>query len=605
MIINTIIMVKNWKKLPKMVIVFLFLITFNVLFGNSVSEEVYKKLQHQIEIKNFLGAKRLAERIFKKTKDAKTREIAFILYWEANGYLHYKKGEFNKILQDIGGLNLYWFLFRNQRFYEDVYFETLGKLYTLLFQYRRAVIFFIQAYRLKPSQRKLLEIIYATEMAYYNEIRPYLDYSFLEMLLNRVRKDILNIFELALYQFELGLYNLLIGKCETAYKNFRKSFDLDKSFLTEGQADFFMGRALECLGDLKRAFFYYKKALTSVKHPLYKKNILYRIFIVSAKLKFYREANSYYLGLAKFGGIENNPYLQEATLSIPSLGDFKDHFYWKKSYDLLVAKIMWLNINNERGKRAFLYFLKKFLQTGELYPEFVTAWKILYPQEVKSLKISSAKVLNFKLNQLENLKKLFDINKDLFKHFFRDYGYLALSKYFFLIGNWNKAEEFVKETKLKLPYKFFIEGVIKAYKGEPYLLESIYSSLDDEYKIQSLFWLGWGYLLNDRWDLVSLYWEDFIKRSAKSSNLLWERLFSSYYLANHYEELGFTQKALRFYSLCWDLLKDLKNFKGLKRYVILKLTTLKGPKVLTSEEIKFLDNGWQKFLKYLLMRGGN
>jgi len=597
--------VENWKELPKIVIAFLFLFTSNILFAKSVSEEVYNKLQHQIEIKNFLGAKNLAERIFKKTTDAKTGEITFILYWEASGYLHYKRGEFNKILEDIGGLNLYWSIFKDRRYYEDVYFETLGKLYTLLFQYRRAVIFFIQSYRLKPSQHKLLEIIYATEMAYYNEIRPYLDYSFVKMLLNRVKKDKLNIFERALYQFEVGLYNLLVGKCKIAYKNFRESFDLDKSFLTEGQADFFMGKALECSGDLKRAYFYYKKALTLVKHPLYKKNILYRLFIVSAKLKFYREANSYYLGLAQFGGIENNPYLQEATLLIPSLGDFKKHFYWKKSYDLLVSKIMWLNINNERGKRAFLYFLKRFLQNGKLHSEFLTAWKVLYPHEVKGLKVSPSGILRFELEQLENLKTLWLTNKELFKHFFGDYGYLALGKYFFLKGNWNKAKKFLSGTRLKTPYKFFVEGVIEAYKGNPHFLEAIYPSLEKKYKVSSLFWLGWGYLIRGRWDLTSLYWEEFLHESVSFSNLFWEKLFASYYLALHYEKLKLTDKAVYYYSYCWDLAKRVDNFKGLKRFISLKLALLKGDKNPSWEFLKLLDKDWQKFLKYLLMRGGN
>ena len=561
-------------------------------------------MQYQIEVKDFLGAKIMAEKVFKKATDPQSREVAYILYWEASGYLHYKKGEFNKILEDIGGLNLYWSFFREKRYYEDLYFEALGKLYTLLFQYRRAVIFFIQSYKMKPSQRRLLEIIYATEMAYYNEIRPYLDYSFIELLLKRVDEKKLNVFERALYHFELGLYNLLIGRYKTAYEYFRKSFDLDKSFLTEGQADFFMGKALEGAGDLKRAYFYYKRALSLVKHPIYKKSVLYRLFVVSAKLKFYSEANGYYLGLARFGGITVNPYLQEATLQIPYLGDFKKHFYWRRYYDLLVAKIMWLNINNDRGRRAFLYFLQEFLASGKLYPDFVTAWKVLYPHEVKDIKIFPEKVLNFGLDRLEKLEKLYTLNPQLFKYLFGDYGYLALAKYYFLKGDWEKAQYFAKKVKPNLPYKYFIEGVIEAYRGNPYPLESYYPSFRREYKVRALFWLGWGYLLNNRWDLTTLYWEDFLKNSSEMPYLLWERLFASFYLANHYEELGLTDKALRYYSLCLKLLKGEKNFLGLKRYLVLKIVTLEGKKSVDFTKLGAVDSDWQKFLKYLLKEGG-
>jgi tetratricopeptide (TPR) repeat protein len=595
---------EGWKKLLPIALVFLFLFTFKPSFGKSPAEEVYQKLQYQIEIKDFLGAKLMAEKIFKRATDPKSREVAYILYWEASGYLHYKKGEFNKILEDIGGLNLYWSFFREKRYYEDLYFEALGKLYTLLFQYRRAVIFFIQSYKMKPSQRKLLEIIYATEMAYYNEIRPYLDYSFIEILLKRVKEKELNVFEKALYQFEIGFYNLLIGNYKTAYEYFQKSFDLDKSFLTEGQAAFFMGKALEGAGDLKRAYFYYKKALSLVKHPIYRKNVLFRLFVVSAKLKFYSEANGYYLGLARFGGIAVNPYLQEATLLIPDLGDFKNHFYWRRYYDLLVAKIMWLNINNERGRRAFLYFLKEFLAKGKLHPEFVTAWKVLYPHEVKGIKIAPEKVLSFGLERLEKLEKLYTLNPQLFKYLFGDYGYLALAKYYFLKGAWKKAEYFAKKAKLNLPYKYYIIGVIEAYRGNPYPLESYYSSLNQGQRVHALFWLGWGYLLNNRWDLTSLYWEDFLKKSSRYPHLLWERVFSSFYLANHYEGLGLVDKALHYYTLSLKLLNGEKDFKGLKRYLLLKLATLSGKNDIDFNQLGPVDNNWQKFLKYLLKEGG-
>ena len=545
----------------------------------------------------------MAKRVYQKATDPRSREIAFLTYWLADGFLNYQKGKFHKILEDIGGLNLYWSVFKDKRHYEDLYFEYLGRLYTLLFQYRRAVIFYLIAYRKKPTQKRLLEIIFATEMAYYNELRPYLDYSLIEYLLNRVNEKKLHTFERALYEFEKGFYNLLLGKYEKAYEFFRKSFNLDKAFITDGQADYFMGKALEGLKRYKEAYFYYKAALKKVKHPIYKENTLYRLFKVSALIGFYQEANDYYFGLTRFGGLEINPYLQEATLEIPELDDFIDHFYWKNLYNVLVAKIMWLNLNNDRGRRAFAYFLKLFLDKGIIFPDFAEAWSLLTPREVKDIKVNPKAVLSLDLNGLEKLYTLYRENKKLFIHFFGDYGTLALAKYFYLKGDWDRTYQLAEKVKLKEPQKWFILGVVEAYKGNPYRLESYYPSFKGREKVESLFWLGWGYLLRDRWDLVSLYWEDFLNRAKPLKGFYWEKLFAAYYLALHYDRRGFADKAAGLYRYALKLLEKTQNFRGLKRWIALRLAYL-GKENLNFSQLP-VDNDWQKFLKYTFSRGGD
>ena len=586
------------KRLYLILIKCILLLTFTFSFSleNSEAYKILQKLEYQIDIKDFIGAKTLAERIYKTAKNTNSKEIAFLIYWLADGFLNYQKGQFNKILEDISGLNLYWAFFREKPSFTDYYYEYLGRLYTLLFQYRRAVIFYILSYRRKPTQKRLLEIIFSTEMAYYDELRPYLDYSIIKLLLKRVKVNKLNPFEKALYEFEVGFYNLLIKNYRVAYKYFKKSFNLDKAFITDGQADYFMGKALEGLKKYKEAYYFYKLALQKVKHPIYKENTLYRLFQVSARIGYYQEANSYYLGLVKFGGLEKNPYLQEATLLIPKLGNFFQYFYWKNFYNSLVAKILWLNFNKDRGKQAFVYFLNLFLKEGVLYPDFVEAWKLLYPHEVKDLKVNPEIVLNFSLNKLKKLYKLYTLNKALFIHFFGQYGLLAIAKYFYLKGYWEKAIKLAEKINLHNPYKIFLIGIIEAYKGKPYTLESYFSTLKGNLKLEALFWLGWGYLLNNRWDLVSLYWEDFLNKSLNTNTWMWEKLFSAYYLALHYDSEGFKDKAVKFYGITLNLLKSFPDLDGLKRWIALRLVNLKTTDISTLP----VDKNWQKFLKYLL-----
>lgn len=575
--------------------------TFNFSFASPA--EVLRKLEYQIEVKDYLGAKDLANRVYQKAKDPRAREIAFLIYWLADGFLNYQKGQFNKILEDIAGLNLYWSVFRGKRYYEDLYFEYLGRLYTLLFQYRRAVIFYLISYRKKPTQKRLLEIIFATEMAYYNELRPYLDYSVIEYLLKRVDEDRLKPFDRALYEFERGFYNLLLGNYGKAYEFFKKSFDLDKAFITDGQADYFMGKALEGMKRYKDAYFYYKAALKKVKHPIYKANTLYGLFKVSALIGYYGEANDYYFGLTHFGGLEVNPYLQEATLLIPYLDDFLNHFYWKRQYNLLVAKIMWLNFNNDRGRRAFAYFLNLFLDRGILYPDFVEAWSLLYPREVAGIRVDPKKVLKLDLEGLRKLHLLYEKNRSLFLHFFGDYGVLALAKYYFLTGDWEKAYRLAEGVKPNIEEKLFILGVIEAYRGEPYRLEAHYQSFKGNEKVEALFWLGWGYLLRDRWDLVSLYWEDFLRKARPLEEFYWEKLFATYYLALHYDRMGFADRAVNLYRRALELLEKTQNLVGLKRWIALRLAYLSGQDFKTYQLP--VDNDWQKFLKYTFSQGGN
>ena len=565
---------------------------------NSISYQVLKKLEYQINIKDFLGAKKLAEKVYKNAINIKSKEIAFLIYWLADGFLNYQEGKFNKILEDIGGLNLYWSIFRENPFFVDYYFEYLGRLYTLLFQYRRAVIFYILAYKRRPTQKRLLEIIFATEMAYYNEIRPYLDYSFIKLLLKKVDPSKLGIFDKALYEFEVGFYNLLIKNYSKAYSYFKKSFNLDKAFITDGQADYFIGRALEGLKRYKEAYFFYKFALQKVKHPIYRENVLYRLFQVAAKIGFYKEANSYYLGLAEFGGLEINPYLQEATLLIPKLGNFFDFFYWRNKFNALVAKILWLNFNNDRGERAFYYFLKLFLNKGILYPDFVEAWKLLYPDEIRRIEINSKNLVGFTLKKLKKLYKLYLLNKDLFFYFFGQNGLLAVAKYYYLTGQWGKAFKLAKQIKINNPYKFYILGIIEAYKGKPFILESYYSTFNSKLKSEALFWLGWGYMLNKRWDLTTLYWEDFLHRLSKQKDYYWEKLFSAYYLALHYDRHYLKEKAIKYYKTTLKLLKENRHLQGLKRWVSLRLIELeRNPREIDKLAV---DKDWQKFLKYLL-----
>ncbi len=560
--------------------------------------EVYKRLYYQIEVKNYLGAQILAKKVFEKAKNTESKEIAFLMYWEASGFYHYKTLQFPKILEDLGGLNLYWYIFKENRKHEDLYYSVLGKLYTLLFQYRRAVIFFLEAYKRNPSPERLLDIIYAVEMAYYNELRPYYNFKIIEKLLKKVNPRELDTFQRALFEFEKGFYHLLTGRYKEAYKLLKKSYDLDRSYLTDGQANFFMGKALEGSGKLKDAYYYYKQALTQVKHPIYKLRVLMRLFFVSARLGYYQEANDYLYGLATFGGgIRSNPYLQEALLKIPSLGDFLNHFYWRKEYPAIVAKIMWLNFNNDRGRRAFALLLNRFLETGCLYPDFVDAWSLYYPDEVEDVKISPEKVLSLSVEGLKNLAELYRKNRNLFEHFFGEYGYLALAKYYFFVGKWQKAESFLKSVKLRLPDRFFIEGVIEAYRGKPYLLEVHYPSFKGDYKTQSLFWLGWGYLLNGRWDLVNLYWDRFLSYSEGNKGLTYERLFAAYYLGLHQLELGYSERAVRYLDIAYRDLQKVEGLEGLKRFVSLKLAELQGDKFLQRLD----DKEWQKFLEYILV----
>jgi len=584
-------------------LVSLFLFTSKSIFAKEdIALEVLKKLEYQIEIKDYLGAKELSEAVYKKAKYRDSREVAYLIYWEANGFLHFAKGEFHKILEDIGGLNLYWSVFPNRRRFEYLYYEILGKLYTLLFQYRRGVIFFLEAYKRHPTDAELLNIIYATEMLYYNELRPYYNYSVIKELIKKVNEKKLNIFEKALLDFEKGFYYLLIKDYKKAYSYFKESYNLDKAFLTEVQANFFMGKVFEGLGNLKKAYLYYKLALKQVKHPIFKQNILYRLFIVAAKLKFYQEANNYYYGLTKFGGLETNVYLQEATLQIPFLDNFLEYFYWKSSYETLVAKIMWLNLNKDRGKRAFIYFLNNFINHGKVNKDFLTAWKVLYPDEVKEFKVDAKSLAEKSFNILKILTKLQRSNPSLFDYFFGEYGKLALAKYYFLIGYWDKAKKLIETLKIKHYLKYYIEGVIEAYKGKPYVLENYYSLFPEALKIKALFWLGWGYLISNRWDLTELYWENFLSKPVEDLTL--QKIAAAFYLAEHYYKLGLEDKARRYYVLALKYLSKEKDLEGLKKFAILRLYQIGD----FADALRFAkvveDKNWQKLLKYLYGKGG-
>ena len=547
----------------------------------------------------------MANKLWKTSHDSKVRELAYLLYWKALGFYHYKKGEFNKILEDIGGLNLYWGFFRKKRYYEDLYYEILGNLYTLLFQYKRAVIFLLKAYKLKPSNGRFLNLIYAVEMTYYNELEPYYDFTVIKRLLLKVNTKELNTFQKAFYNFEKGFYYLLIRNYSSAYKFFKEAYKQNIGYLTNGQANFFMGRALEGLGKLKDAYFYYKIALRQVKHSYFKKLVLYRLFIVSAKLGYYQEANNYLFGLATFGGIQINPFLQEALLKIPHLDRFLTYFYWNDKYPYIVSQILWLNFENYRGEEAFKYFLESFLRNGKVYSDFLLAWKLYYPHEVKDISIPSQQVLKLSFIQLKVLLKIYKANRDLFNFFFKDYGYLALAKYYFLQGNWKKVEKFLKLAKLNLPLKNFIEGVLEAYRGQPYLLEIFYPQFKGNLKIEALFWLGWGYLLHNRWDLVNLYWDAFLKSSRLKEKYSLERLFASYYLGLHLLKEGFSSQGGNYLKVALKELSKFKNFKGLKRFITLKLAEIYGLKTALElmQRYQIQDAKWKKFLIYTFQRG--
>lgn len=574
--------------LKNLILIFIFSFTFTF----SSSNKFLDQLQYQIKVNDFLGAKKLAEKLYKESSSLKEKEIGFLTYWLASGYLHYHKGSFNKILEDIGGLNLYWAVFKKKRYYEDFYYDFLGQLYFLLFQYRRAVIFFIQSYKRKPSLERYLKIILATELAYYNEIYPYKNFNFIKKLLQNVNTKKLSPFERELYNYEWGLYYLLKKDYKQALQFLVTTYDFDLPLITEGQKLFFIGKAYEGNRNYEKAFFLYKKALKVVKHPVYKANILLHLFKLSAILGKDIEANNYYLALTKFGGLEKNPYLQEATLEIYNLENFLEKFYWKKFYKNLLAEIFWLNFNKKRGKKAFQIFLEDFLKTGNLYPDFFIAWKVLYPDEIGYLKFDVKKVLQIPISKLENLYLLYINNPQLFNSLFKDYGKLTLAKFFFMKGSWNKALILVKKIKLNNPIKIYILGVIKAYKGKPYFLEIHLKDLPRQQQLEALFWIGWGYLLHNRWDLVGLYWENFLKRSGI---LYWERIFASYYLAFHYDSIGLENKAIQYYFLTLELLSKQSNFYGIRRWITIRLVDLGIP---INNINKYTDNRWQNILKY-------
>ena len=589
----------TWKKALLKIAVFLSLFTSNVPFAEDTSLEVLRKLNHYIQIKSYITAKEEAEKIYKTAKSLESKEVAFLIYWEAKAFLDYKKGQFDKILEDIGSLNLYWSFFEEPK-HEYLYYDILGKLYTLLFQFRRAVGFFIESYKIKPRLKEFLNIILATELAYYNELRPYYNYKVLNKLINKVDPNKLGYFDKSIFFFEKGLYYLLIGNYKQAYKYFVQAYKLNLVFLREPIVNFFMGKTLEGLGKLKDAYLYYKLALKQAKHPIIVQNILFRLFIVSAKLGYYQEANDYYYGLAQFGGLETNIYLQEASLKIANIPNFLPYFYWKDYYNDILAKIMWLNLNKDRGKLAFLYLLKNFLYKGIWNDELLIAWKVLYPNDLAGYTINPKQLLvinTFKV--LEKLNLLYKANPDLFVYFFKDYGYLALAKFYFLKGEWDKTLEFLSKVKLKSFWKFYLKGVIEAYKGKPFLLENIYSSLPVTLKIKSLFWLGWGYLLNNRWDLVSLYWEEFLKKSPNVEGFYTPRLIAAIHLAFHYQKLGLLEKAHKYYKVSLDLLKGNKDLQGLKRYLALKLVQLGNYQEALKYTTIFEDKNWQLLLKYL------
>ena len=72
--------------------------------------------------------------------------------------------------------------------------------------------------------------------------------------------------------------------------------------------------------------------------------------------------------------------------------------------------------------------------------------------------------------------------------------------------------------------------------------------MKEPYKTAALFWLGLGYLINNRWDLTAIYWEEFLKKYSLAAEKFeiplygnFTVLFTTYYLAEHYYQIGFYQ----------------------------------------------------------------
>jgi hypothetical protein len=584
--------------------VFLSLPTYSVDRKTNIYKEVFNHLFYQWEIKDYLGVKELARNIYKKTNDYRLKELSFLFYWLGSAFYHYHKGEFSKIVEDIGGLNLYLGYFKGKRYYEDLYYEFLGKCYILLFQYKRAVVFLIEAYKLKPLPRRFLDIIYATELAYYDELEPYYDVSTIKRLLKRVDRTKLNVFEKALYDFETGFYYLLSQNYKKALEYFKRAHKLDRAYLSDGQANFFMGKAYEGVGQYRDAYLYYKLALKQVKHPIFKLATLYRLFYVTAKLGYYQEANNYYYALSVLNPLPTNFYLQEITVKLWLTDNLLDFFFWKDSYDAIMARILWLNTNNHRGELAFLYFLNKFVKTGDPYPDFIYAWKLFEVKKFKKFSEFEKLINNWREEILKkpvkfykNLLKLRVENRRLFNFFFGDYGKLALAYYHFYLGNFKKAERILESVALKHPLKFFIKGVIEATRGKPFYLETYIVNFPSDLKTESLFWSGYGYLLNNRWDIASLYWLQFLKR-AKGEKYKLEKIFVLLHLAEHYKKLGYSDKAGILFKKLLQEIKNTEKYEGIKKIVSLQLLEL-GYK----PEVKFMNKHWQNFLKYLQQRG--
>ncbi len=584
--------------------IFLSLPIFSSDNAENIYEAVSSRLYYQWEIKNYLGLKEDAEHIYKQSNDARLKELAFLYYWLGSAFYHYHKGEFSKILEDLGGLNLYWGYFKGKRYYEDLYYEFLGKLYILLFQYKRAVIFLVESYKLKPLSRRFLDIIYATELAYYDEFKTNYDYSPIKKLLELVNASKLNVFEKALYEFEKGFYYLLTDDYEKALTFFKKAYNLDRAYLTDGQANFFMGKTYEGLKQYKNAYLHYKLALKQVKHPIFKLRTLYRLFYVSAKLGYYQEANDYYYALAVLNPLPTNYYLQDITAKL-WISDFLDFFYWKDSYDAIMAKILWLNSNNNRGKLAFLYFLDKFLKTGEIYPDFAAAWQVFEVEDFKNLgkyrkliDTKGRKIVNRPLKFYKNLELLSLKNPELFKFFFGDWGYLALAYYYFYLGKFDKANLILETVNFDYPLKVFVKGVIEATKGKPYYLETYLENLPEHLKTEALFWLGYGYLLNNRWNITALYWKLFLRKASNDKKYKLEKIFVLLHLAEHYKNLGYTTEAAELFE---ELIEEIGNnpaLEGLKEFASLQLISLKIP-----VNVEFSNTDWQNFIKYLQKRG--